>query len=320
MAWVLIMEDDTQVRVLAEEILKEAGHHTLSAANVAEALALLRAYELINVLFADINLEEGGPNGLELAQAAVKILPKLKVLYTTGADVTDGTRALFVEDSAFLPKPYTQRSLQQPSVPCFRISTPLHNGSRAAGRRNAWPRAEAAPHPPLYGAILESDLAPGGASLARDFDRWAEAPRAPSQNRRALTLAPRLLASSHGFRIGELNHPPHKITRPAGESDVRRRERLQPVALSPLSDGSLPVGRTISRRRCPEGGHHGRWTGAASSSLVMISIWPGLRGDPASNRIGSSHPLPTRAGSAPENAPRGSCARGALHFQDINAR
>jgi|SRR5688572_1939052 DNA-binding NtrC family response regulator len=111
MAWVLIMEDETQVRVLAEEILKEAGHQTLSAANVAEALALVRAYELINVLFADIRLEENGPTGLELAQKAVAILPKLKVLYTTGGDVTDGMKALFVKGSAFLPKPYTPSQL-----------------------------------------------------------------------------------------------------------------------------------------------------------------------------------------------------------------
>jgi CheY-like chemotaxis protein len=111
LAWVLIMEDETQVRVLAEEILKDAGHQTLSAANVAEALALLRAYELITILFADINLEEGGPNGLELARTAVEMRPKLKVLYTTGADVTDGTRALFVQSSAFLPKPYTPAQL-----------------------------------------------------------------------------------------------------------------------------------------------------------------------------------------------------------------
>lgn len=111
MAWVLIMEDETQVRVLAEEILKEAGHQTLSAANVPEALALLRAYELINVLFADIKLEENGPTGLELAQKALAIRPKLKVLYTTGAGITDGTKALFVEGSAFLPKPYTPAQL-----------------------------------------------------------------------------------------------------------------------------------------------------------------------------------------------------------------
>jgi DNA-binding NtrC family response regulator len=105
------MEDETQVRVLAEEILKEAGHQTLSAANVPEALALVRAYELINVLFADIRLEENGPTGLELAQQAIAIRPKLKVIYTTGADVTDGTKALFVDGSSFLPKPFTPAQL-----------------------------------------------------------------------------------------------------------------------------------------------------------------------------------------------------------------
>jgi CheY-like chemotaxis protein len=55
------MEDDTQVRVLAEEILKEAGHQTLSAANVTEALALLRAYELITALFAEHQFGGGRP-------------------------------------------------------------------------------------------------------------------------------------------------------------------------------------------------------------------------------------------------------------------
>ena len=70
-----------------------------------EALAVLRTYELITVLFADINLEEGGPNGLELAQEAVAMRPRLKVLYTTGPDLTDGTRALFVAGSAFLTLP-----------------------------------------------------------------------------------------------------------------------------------------------------------------------------------------------------------------------
>jgi DNA-binding NtrC family response regulator len=111
LAWVLIMEDETQVRVLAEEILKDAGHNTLSAANVTEALALLRAYELITVLFADIRLQAGQPTGLELAREAIAIRPKLKVLYTTGLDVTDGTKALFVDGSPFLQKPYTPAQL-----------------------------------------------------------------------------------------------------------------------------------------------------------------------------------------------------------------
>ena len=37
--------------------------------------------------------------------------PRLKVLYTSGQAVTDGMAALFVNNSAFLPKPYTVKQL-----------------------------------------------------------------------------------------------------------------------------------------------------------------------------------------------------------------
>jgi hypothetical protein len=37
--------------------------------------------------------------------------PGLKVLYTSGQGVTDGMIALFVENSAYLPKPYTVEQL-----------------------------------------------------------------------------------------------------------------------------------------------------------------------------------------------------------------
>jgi len=41
MGFVLIVEDDEQVRVLAESIVQDTGHETLSAANVEEAMAIL---------------------------------------------------------------------------------------------------------------------------------------------------------------------------------------------------------------------------------------------------------------------------------------
>ena len=47
---VLTLEDDEQVRVLAESILQDSGHETLSATNVDEALALLRSDQTIDVL------------------------------------------------------------------------------------------------------------------------------------------------------------------------------------------------------------------------------------------------------------------------------
>jgi CheY-like chemotaxis protein len=107
MGVVLIVEDDEQVRVLAESVIQEVGHQTLSAANVDEALAILNDLEKrVDLLFTDIQLgqEQGG---IELARQAVEKRPELHVIYTTGRGVTDGMRALFVDDFIFLAKPYT---------------------------------------------------------------------------------------------------------------------------------------------------------------------------------------------------------------------
>lgn len=45
--------------------------------------------------------------GIELAQDAARLRSNIPVLYTTGDQLTDGMQAMFVERSAFLPKPYT---------------------------------------------------------------------------------------------------------------------------------------------------------------------------------------------------------------------
>jgi CheY-like chemotaxis protein len=111
MALILVVDDQVPVRVLAESILRDLGHQTLSAATVDQALALIRAEPAIELLFTDINLADDAEAGLvhpglELAQQALRLRPKLHVLYTTDASITDGTKALFVEDSDFLVKPY----------------------------------------------------------------------------------------------------------------------------------------------------------------------------------------------------------------------
>jgi len=54
MGLVLIVEDEDQVRVLAESYLRENGHRTLSASTAAEALALLGVSDGIEILFTDI--------------------------------------------------------------------------------------------------------------------------------------------------------------------------------------------------------------------------------------------------------------------------
>ena len=112
MACVLVVEDDEQVRVLAESIIQEAGHRTVTAASVDEAMALLAGDISIEALFTDIALRDAPAGGLELATKARELRPKLRVLYTSGQPVTDGTTAMFVDRGAVLPKPYTSDQLK----------------------------------------------------------------------------------------------------------------------------------------------------------------------------------------------------------------
>ena len=95
------------MRFLAESILQEEGHQTLSASTPEQAIALLEAEEHIDLLFTDLELQTDLQAGLKLAQEAKKRVPDLPVLYTSGQGITDGMKALFVEPSDFLAKPYT---------------------------------------------------------------------------------------------------------------------------------------------------------------------------------------------------------------------
>ena len=111
MAVILIVEDDDQVRVLAEGILQDNGHTTLSASNFDQAVALVEGTDRIDLIFTDIGLQSDIQAGLMLAQEAIKRKINTPVLYTTGQGLTDGMQAMFVERFGFLAKPYTPEQL-----------------------------------------------------------------------------------------------------------------------------------------------------------------------------------------------------------------
>lgn len=111
MALILIVEDEDQVRVLAEGLLQDGGHTTLSASTADEALAVLDGGDRIDLLFTDLGLQSDIQAGLMLAQEAIKRKTDLPVLYTTGQGLTDGMQAMFVERYEFLAKPYTSEQL-----------------------------------------------------------------------------------------------------------------------------------------------------------------------------------------------------------------
>jgi CheY-like chemotaxis protein len=111
---VLIVEDEPNVRVLAESIIEyNLICKTVSAATAPEAIALLEKIADVAVLFTDIGLPDGADirDGFVLAQRARELRPDLRVIYTSGLDQTDGMVALAVEGAEFLPKPYRREQL-----------------------------------------------------------------------------------------------------------------------------------------------------------------------------------------------------------------
>ena len=64
---VLIVEDETLIRMNAAEIIAQAGWQPVEAGDAAEALTILGRDPSVTVLFTDINMP-GPMNGLDLAQ------------------------------------------------------------------------------------------------------------------------------------------------------------------------------------------------------------------------------------------------------------
>ena len=112
MAIVLIVEDDAFIRELAGMMVDGWGHHTFLADGVDAALRILRADQPIDLLFTDIYLHQSVHGGCELAQLAVALRPGLRVLYTTGNQITDNMKNSFVVGGHYIRKPYTPQQLQ----------------------------------------------------------------------------------------------------------------------------------------------------------------------------------------------------------------
>jgi len=102
-AIVLIVEDNDEVRRVAADALDDLGYTTLSARNGPEALALFSAGEPIDILVSDVFMPRG-MSGVELAEQALALRPRLKILLTTASLDVDARFPL-------LRKPYSRDDL-----------------------------------------------------------------------------------------------------------------------------------------------------------------------------------------------------------------
>ena len=107
---ILIVEDDPDVLAATREGLGELGFAVLTATAAAEALERLSQGEGVDLLFADVAMP-GGMNGVELARAAQRLRPGLKVLLTSG--YAEATLDLGQAEDALplLAKPYQHDEL-----------------------------------------------------------------------------------------------------------------------------------------------------------------------------------------------------------------
>jgi len=106
---VLIVEDNPDVRQLANSMLKNLGYRTLIAEDAGTALNVLAAQPSIDLLFTDIILP-GGMNGVDLAKLAGERYPGLKILYTSGYTENANIHGI-AKESYLISKPYRKMDL-----------------------------------------------------------------------------------------------------------------------------------------------------------------------------------------------------------------
>ena len=80
---ILVVEDQEAVRAVACGFLEDFGYEIVEAGDGFQALAVLQEHDDIDLMFSDVVMP-GGMNGFDLAQAALSLKPKLKIVHTSG--------------------------------------------------------------------------------------------------------------------------------------------------------------------------------------------------------------------------------------------
>ena len=109
---VLIVEDEGDVRRLAERFLTALGYRVLSAANPETAMQRLNDDASIALLFSDVVLGTG-MNGAELAAEAQSVRPGLRVLLASGYEHVNGDENPIAQRYPLLQKPYRREDLAE---------------------------------------------------------------------------------------------------------------------------------------------------------------------------------------------------------------
>jgi CheY-like chemotaxis protein len=105
---ILIAEDEAMLRLIAVELLQDAGFQVFEAGDGIEALELLKANPQIALLVSDVKMPR--MDGYALVEAGLALRPDLKVLMMTGYAQTP-PQMLRARDIQVLHKPFNLERL-----------------------------------------------------------------------------------------------------------------------------------------------------------------------------------------------------------------
>lgn len=105
---ILVVEDDTLIRMHGVDILEEAGFRVLEADSADAAVVILSQHDDVRQLFSDIDMP-GSMNGLDLARVVHDRWPAIRLLLTSGKH--EVPEVAVPAEGTFVPKPWTQEML-----------------------------------------------------------------------------------------------------------------------------------------------------------------------------------------------------------------
>lgn len=105
---VLVVEDEPLLRMMAVDLVEDAGFEAVEATDADQAVRILEERTDIRIVFTDIDMP-GSMNGMKLAAAIRNRWPPIEIILTSGQ--FDRQDVELPPRSVFFPKPYDRQAL-----------------------------------------------------------------------------------------------------------------------------------------------------------------------------------------------------------------
>ena len=105
---ILVVEDETLIRLWAADLLEENGFSVLEAENAERALKILERRPDVKLVFTDVHMP-GSLDGMDLAREVHARWPHILLVITSGRERP--TPSEIPDDGRFVAKPYCAEEL-----------------------------------------------------------------------------------------------------------------------------------------------------------------------------------------------------------------